>query len=74
VIPMTTPEEAIEELEFAVGELGMKAAMITAYVPRAVPRVAREAPELVPLTPNGSIPWRSAVRSIMTLSGPNAWN
>jgi predicted TIM-barrel fold metal-dependent hydrolase len=46
VIPMTTPEEAIEELEFAVGELGMKAAMTTAYVPRQVPKIAREAPEL----------------------------
>ena len=46
VIPMVTPEEAIAELEFAVGELGMKAAMTTAYVPRAVPKIAREAPEL----------------------------
>ena len=46
VIPMVTPDEAIAELEFAVGELGMKAAMTTAYVPRAVPKIAREAPEL----------------------------
>jgi len=48
VIPMITPEEAIKELEFAVNELGMKAAMTTAYVPRAVPRITREAPELAP--------------------------
>jgi predicted TIM-barrel fold metal-dependent hydrolase len=46
VIPMVTPEEAVAELEYAVGTLGMKAAMTTAYVPRAVPRIAREAPEL----------------------------
>ncbi|MDX1484016.1 MAG: amidohydrolase family protein [Alphaproteobacteria bacterium] len=48
VIPMVTPEEAVAELDFAVGELGMKAAMTTAYVPRPVPRIAREAPELAP--------------------------
>ncbi len=48
VIPVTTPDEAIEELEFAVGELGMKAAMIGAYVRRPVPKIAREAPELAP--------------------------
>ena len=46
VIPMVTPEEAIAELEFAVRELGMKAAMTTAYVPRPIPRIAREAPAL----------------------------
>jgi predicted TIM-barrel fold metal-dependent hydrolase len=48
VIPMTTPEEAVEELEYAIGELGMKAAMTTAYVPRPVPKIAREAPDLAP--------------------------
>ncbi len=46
VIPTTTPDEAIAELEFAVGELGMKAAMIASYIPRPVPKIAREAPEL----------------------------
>jgi predicted TIM-barrel fold metal-dependent hydrolase len=33
-IPMTTPEEAIDELEFAVGTLGLKAALIAAYTIR----------------------------------------
>jgi predicted TIM-barrel fold metal-dependent hydrolase len=34
VIPMHTPAEAIEELEFAVGTLGMKASMLPSYVIR----------------------------------------
>jgi predicted TIM-barrel fold metal-dependent hydrolase len=48
VIPMTTPEEAVDELDFAVGELGMKTAMIAGYIPRPVPKIAREAPDLAP--------------------------
>jgi predicted TIM-barrel fold metal-dependent hydrolase len=36
VIPMNTPDEAIEMLEFAVGELGLKAAMISGLVERPV--------------------------------------
>jgi predicted TIM-barrel fold metal-dependent hydrolase len=36
VIPMHTPEEAIEMLEFATGELGLKAAMIAGLVERPV--------------------------------------
>lgn len=34
VIPTTTPEEALEELEFAVGELGMRAAVIGGFAAR----------------------------------------
>jgi predicted TIM-barrel fold metal-dependent hydrolase len=45
VIPMHTPREAIEELEYAVTELGMKAAMIESFVKRPVPMVARKYPE-----------------------------
>jgi predicted TIM-barrel fold metal-dependent hydrolase len=33
-IPMNTPEEAIAELDFAVGEQGMKAVMMAAYAAR----------------------------------------
>ncbi|MBJ20926.1 MAG: amidohydrolase family protein [bacterium] len=36
VIPMHTPDEAIEMLEFAVGDLGMKAAMIAGLVQRPI--------------------------------------
>jgi predicted TIM-barrel fold metal-dependent hydrolase len=39
-IPMNTPEEAIEMLEFATGELGYKAAVIASYVERPVEEVA----------------------------------
>ena len=38
-IPCHTPEEAIEELEFCVSQLGTKVAMFTSPVPRPVPSV-----------------------------------
>ena len=41
VIPMHTPDEAIEELEYAVKELGMKTAMIASFVKRPIPIIAR---------------------------------
>src|SRR5215831_3152551 len=44
VIPMHTPQEAIEELEYAVKTLGMKAVVLAAHVIRPVPAVARTAP------------------------------
>lgn len=46
VIPLVTPEEGVEELNFCVRELGYKAAMITGVIERPVPIVQREAPEL----------------------------
>lgn len=36
-IPMFTPEEAVAELEFAVGTLGLKAVMLAGVIPRPVP-------------------------------------
>jgi predicted TIM-barrel fold metal-dependent hydrolase len=36
-IPMHTPQEAIEELEYAVNGLGMKAVMMAGYVARPIP-------------------------------------
>ncbi|MBV8454934.1 MAG: amidohydrolase family protein [Deltaproteobacteria bacterium] len=45
VIPMHTPQEAIEELEYAVKRLGMKAVMLAGHVLRQVPSVMRKAPE-----------------------------
>ena len=46
VIPTHTPDEAIAELEFCVGELGYKAIMINGVVSRPVPIIAEEAPQL----------------------------
>jgi predicted TIM-barrel fold metal-dependent hydrolase len=46
VIPMHTPQEAIEELEHAVKELGYKAVMLAGHVVRPIPYVAHKAPEL----------------------------
>ncbi len=39
-IPTHTPDEAIEELEFCVRQLGTKVAMFTSPVPRPVPSIA----------------------------------
>jgi predicted TIM-barrel fold metal-dependent hydrolase len=47
VIPMYTPEEAIEELTFAVRQLGYKVAMVGGLMRRPVPAVAEEHPEAV---------------------------
>ena len=46
VIPMHTPEEAIEELDFAIGELGLKAAVFAGDVLRPVPDFAKAHPDL----------------------------
>ena len=43
IIPMQTPEEAVAELEHAVGTLGMKVAMLAGYARRPIP-VAADAP------------------------------
>lgn len=45
-IPMYTPDEAIEELEYAVNELGLKAIVIAGHVRRAIPAVAQRDPKL----------------------------
>lgn len=55
-IPMHTPEEAVDELEFAVKELGLKAAMIASEVLRPFPEVEAVAPEL-----NGSVKCYSSI-------------
>jgi predicted TIM-barrel fold metal-dependent hydrolase len=46
IIPMYTPQEAIDELEYAVKELGMKVPLMAAYVRRPIKSVAHSAPEL----------------------------
>jgi predicted TIM-barrel fold metal-dependent hydrolase len=45
-IPAKTPQEAIEELDFVVKQLGLKAVMLQSNVRRPVPEVAERAPEL----------------------------
>jgi predicted TIM-barrel fold metal-dependent hydrolase len=45
-IPMYSPEEAINELDYAVGELGLKAATFGTEIRIAPPDLAAEAPEL----------------------------
>ncbi len=48
IIPMHTPDEAIAEVEFAVGELGMRALMTCNEVVRPHPKLLEEAPHLAP--------------------------
>jgi len=45
IIPMYTPEEAIEELEFATRQLGYKVVMIGGLMRRPVPVLAEEHPD-----------------------------
>jgi predicted TIM-barrel fold metal-dependent hydrolase len=45
VIPMHTPKEAIEELEYAVKKLSFKAVMMAGHVRRPIPAAARISPE-----------------------------
>jgi predicted TIM-barrel fold metal-dependent hydrolase len=47
VIPMYTPAEAIEELEYAVGTLGLKAAMLGHPIRRPIADVQRKQPDAV---------------------------
>ena len=56
VIPMHSPEEALAERDFAVGELGLKAIVMNAMIYRPAPEVAENAPEyakytMVPTSP-----------------------
>jgi predicted TIM-barrel fold metal-dependent hydrolase len=44
VIPMDTPREAIEELEYAVKTLGLKVIMMAGHVRRPIPAVAESIP------------------------------
>ncbi|HUE82477.1 MAG TPA: amidohydrolase family protein [Pyrinomonadaceae bacterium] len=45
IIPMHTPQEAIEELEYAVKTLGLKAFMFPSHVRRPIPDLARKCPD-----------------------------
>jgi hypothetical protein len=45
IIPMVTPDEAISELEFVTGRLGLKVVKLGSLVPRPIPVVARNYPE-----------------------------
>ena len=45
-IPAHTPEEAIEELDYAVLELGFRAVVIPSYIPRPVPGFEAADPDL----------------------------
>ncbi len=44
-VPMNKPQEAIEELEYAVNVLGLKAVLMASYVKRPMAGLARQNPE-----------------------------
>jgi len=46
IIPMYTPEEAIEELEFAAKQLGYKVMMVGGLMRRPIPALAEEHPDV----------------------------
>ena len=48
-IPMHTPQEAIDELEYVVKQLGLKVVVMTSMVPRAIPAIdqnSQNSPEI----------------------------
>ncbi len=45
IIPMFTPDEALEELDHAVGRRGFKAVMLPSYVKRPITTITDRAPE-----------------------------
>ena len=45
IVPMITPEEAVGELEYAMNDLGLKAAVFSASVRRPIAKAEREHPE-----------------------------
>lgn len=47
VIPMFTPEEAIDELDHAIGELGMKVTMFGSMIPRPIPALVERGSDAV---------------------------
>ena len=67
-IPTFTPDEAIAELDYAVGELGLKAVMMSGAVPRPLggPKP--------PAGRSGSTPWRTTRSTTTTRSGAGAWS
>ena len=56
VIPMHTPEEALAELDYAVGELGHKAIVMNTMIYRPAPEVVEGAPEFAKYTMTPSSP------------------
>jgi len=48
IIPMSSPTEAIDELDFAVRDLGFKVGVVSAYARRPIPRIEREHGPLTP--------------------------
>ena len=45
IIPTTTPQEAIAEIDYAINTLGMKAIVLGTSIRRPIPEVARNAPK-----------------------------
>jgi len=50
LIPMHTPEEALAELDYAVGELGFKAIVMNTMIHRPAAQVVKEAPQFAQYT------------------------
>jgi predicted TIM-barrel fold metal-dependent hydrolase len=46
IVPAHTPQEAIEDLEYAVNEMGFKVILFPSYIKRAIPAAVRKDPEM----------------------------
>ncbi len=56
LIPMHKPDEAVAELDFAIGELGLKAIVMNTMLRRPAPQVVAEAPHLAQFSTAPSSP------------------
>ena len=73
VIPCFTPQEAIEELDFAINTLRLKVPMFANLVKRPIEAVTQRWRGTRGVTHSGLIRSRSTVHLTMTRSGRSAW-
>jgi len=46
LVPAHTPEQAVEDLEYAVNEMGFKVVLLPSYIKRPIPAAVRKDPEM----------------------------
>src|SRR5207249_589336 len=74
IIPMYTPDEAIEEIEFAVRQLGYKVIMVGGLMRRPVPALAEERPDAASLVEWYDVigPWERGTGQAIQSTRPTA--
>ena len=71
-IPMHTPEEAVDELDYVVKELGLKVIVMTSMVPRPIPAGSHARGRAAPVSAPGPMFSASTVLITTTRCGQSA--